>query len=228
MVHADHAPALSPEATFVFADIAGFTALTEVHGDTQAADLAQAFAADVRARLGDYRAELVKTIGDALMLRTPDPEAAVRLGVFLAYDLGRAHGAPQVRVGMHHGPAVHRDGDWFGATVNTAARISGSAVGGEVLLSEAVHERAGDLANVRFAGRGPHALRNLSEPVVLFAAIPAADLAAPLEVDPVCRMAVQPGRCAGALLHGSIEYHFCSLACAARFAADPDAYVIRA
>ena len=134
----------------MFADIAGFTALTEVHGDTQAADLAQAFAGDVRVRLGDYDAELVKTIGDALMLRTPDAAAAVRLGLFLAHDLGRSHGAPQVRVGMHYGPAVERDGDWFGATVNIAARISGAAVGGEVLLSVAVHDRAGAVAGVRY------------------------------------------------------------------------------
>ncbi len=225
VVHTDHAFADAQQATFVFADIAGFTALTEVHGDHEAADLAQAFAADVRARLADYDAVLVKTIGDALMLRTPDAAAAVRLGLFLAHDLGRSHGAPQVRVGMHCGPAVHRDGDWFGATVNTAARISGSAVGGEVLLSKAVHDRAGAVAGVTFASRGAHALRNLVEPVVLFAALPSAARTETLEVDPVCRMAVEPGRCAGTLVHGGIEYHFCSLACAARFAADPGIYL---
>lgn len=221
---ADHASEGSQDATFVFADIAGFTALTEAHGDAEAADLAQAFAADVRAELGAYRAELVKTIGDALMLRGDDPAAAVRLGLFLAYDVGRGHGAPQVRVGMHHGPAVHRGGDWFGATVNTAARISGAAVGGEVLVSAAVHDRAGELPGVRFAARGPHALRNVGEPVVLFAAVPSSVAAGRLEVDPVCRMAVEPQRCAGSLVHDGVEYHFCSLACASRFALAPDRY----
>jgi class 3 adenylate cyclase/YHS domain-containing protein len=228
-VHADHAPTEdSREATFVFADIAGFTALTEAHGDAEAADVAEAFAAEVRTRLDAYHAELVKTIGDALMLRTPDASAAVRLGLFLAHDLGRSHGAPQVRVGMHHGTAVHRDGDWFGSTVNTAARISGAAVGGEVLLSAAVRDRAGEIPGVRFAARGAQVLRNLREPVVLFAALGAAETGERLEVDPVCRMAVEPGMCAGALLHDGVEYHFCSLACAARFAADPASYAITA
>lgn len=223
-MHTDREPADSEESTFVFADIAGFTALTEVHGDTEAADLAHIFAADVRGRLGSYEAELVKTIGDALMLRTGDPEAAVMLGLFLAHDLGRAHGAPQVRVGMHHGPAVRRGGDWFGTTVNTAARISGAAVGEEVLLSAAVHDRAAALEDVRFVARGSHELRNLSEPVELFAAFAASDAPGRLELDPVCRMAVEPGRCAGTLLHDDVEYHFCSLACAALFAADPGRY----
>lgn len=221
---ADLEPTALPEATFVFADVAGFTALTEAHGDVEAADLAQAFAADVRKELGAYDAELVKTIGDALMLRSVDAAAAVRLGLFLAYDVGRGHGAPQVRVGMHHGPAVPRDGDWFGATVNIAARIAGDAVGGEVLLSAAVRDHAGQLPDVRFATRGEHALRNVGEPVALFAALPSSDTAARLEVDPVCRMAVEPERCAGSLLHGGAEYHFCSLECAARFAAAPERY----
>ena len=228
VVHAGHAPLGSPAATFIFADIAGFTALTEAHGDEQAADLAEAFSADVRRQLAAYEAELVKTIGDALMLRTPDPAAAIRLGLFLACDVGRAHGSPQVRVGMHHGPAVERAGDWFGATVNTAARISGAAVGGEVLLSAAVREHAGLVAGVRFATRGSHTLRNLSEPVDLFAAVRASQASLRLEVDPVCRMAVDPGRCAGVLQHRGVEYHFCSLACIARFAANPAGFAVDA
>lgn len=221
-VHADHAPA--PEATFLFADIAGFTALTEMHGDAEAADLAHSFAAEVRERLGAFDAELVKTIGDALMLRTPDAAAAVRLGLFLAHDLGRSHGAPEIRVGMHFGPAVSRDGDWFGTAVNTAARIAAAASGGEVMLSAAARKQAGEVPGVVFVAHGPRALRNVSEPVELFAAVPADDPGTLLEVDPVCRMAVEPGRCAGTLLHDGVEYHFCSLDCAARFAADPASY----
>ena len=62
------------EATFLFADIAGFTALTEAHGDEQAVQLVEEFAQVVQAELPSVGGEYVKTVGDALMLRVPDPE----------------------------------------------------------------------------------------------------------------------------------------------------------
>src|SRR4051794_41130002 len=97
------------DATFLFADIAGFTALTEAHGDEEAAELAASFAAAVCAELPGCEGAHVKSIGDALMLRIPDPASAIRLGLRITGDLMRDHGAPAVRVGMHHGPAVERD-----------------------------------------------------------------------------------------------------------------------
>jgi adenylate cyclase len=121
-------------ATFLFADIAGFTALTEAHGDEQAATLVADFCEAVRAELPAGAAH-VKTIGDALMLRVPDPSEAILLALHLTHEVMRGHGAPAVRVGLHHGPAVERDGDYFGATVNLAARVSGLATGGEVLAA---------------------------------------------------------------------------------------------
>ena len=116
--------------TFLFADLSGFTALTEVHGDEQAADLAGGFCAAVRRLLADHRAHEVKTIGDALMLRAGDAAAAIRLSLRIVHDVGAQHGFPLVRVGMHTGPAVERERDWFGATVNLAARVSAAAAGG--------------------------------------------------------------------------------------------------
>ena len=97
-------------ATFLFADIAGFTALTEAHGDEEAADLVGRFCDAVRDELPPDSTH-VKTIGDAVMLRIPDPAAAILLGVRITHDLMRSHGALPVRVGLHHGEAVERDGD---------------------------------------------------------------------------------------------------------------------
>jgi adenylate cyclase len=62
----------NPAATFAFADIAGFTALTEAHGDEAAFALVSDFTNAVRAELDSVQGEHVKTIGDALMLRIPD------------------------------------------------------------------------------------------------------------------------------------------------------------
>jgi hypothetical protein len=127
--------------TFLFADLSGFTALTEAHGDEQAVDLVDGFCVAVRQLLAAHHAHEVKTIGDALT-RTGDTAAAIRLGLCIVHDVGARHGFPLVRVGMHTGPAVERGGDWFGATVNLAARVSAAAAGGEALLTAATRDAA--------------------------------------------------------------------------------------
>jgi len=212
-------------ATFVFADIAGFTALTEAHGDEQAATLVADFCAAVRAKLPAGAAH-VKTIGDALMLRVPDPGEAILLSLNLTRGLLPGHGAPAVRVGLHHGPAIERDRDYFGATVNLAARVSGLASGGEVLLTGHTAALAPDLEGVFYESRGRQVLRNVREPVEVFAAVHQSESTqGQLPVDPVCRMAVDPDRAAGRLLYEGTAYFFCTLACAGDFAREPERFV---
>jgi class 3 adenylate cyclase/YHS domain-containing protein len=213
------------ESTFLFADIAGFTALTEAHGDEDAADLVSDFCEAVRAELPATGGSHVKTIGDALMLHVPDPAEAVGLGLKITGAIMRGHGAPAVRVGLHHGPAVERDGDFFGAAVNLAARVSGVATGGEVLLTGQTAALAPDLDGVFYEPRGRHELRNVQEPVELFAAVRTGEAHADLAFDPVCRMAVDPERAAGRLMYEGTAYYFCTLACAGEFARRPERFV---
>ena len=214
-------------ATFLFADIAGFTALTEAHGDEHAAVLVADFCDAVRAELGRYGAIQVKTIGDALLLRIPEPAQAIRLGLRIAHDVLPGHGAPAVRVGMHHGPAVERDGDFFGAAVNLAARVSAAAAGGEVLLSAQTAALAPDLDGVIYEARGRQSLRNVSEPVELVAAVRQGRTAGGrLAIDPVCQMVVDPRHAAGRLVYQDSAHFFCSLTCAGEFAVRPERYAV--
>ena len=157
-------------ATFAFADIAGFTALTEAHGDAEALGLVDRFTDAVNDELPAVRGLLIKTIGDALMLRIPDPADAIVLGLRISDEMMRDHGIPAVRVGLHHGPAVERDGDYFGAAVNLAARVSALASGGEVLVSGHTAALAPNLPGVFYESRGRQQLRNVAEPVEIFAA----------------------------------------------------------
>jgi class 3 adenylate cyclase len=211
--------------TFMFADIAGFTALTEAHGDEEAAALVADFEAAVRAELSASGGKQVKTIGDALMLTVPDPGAAIVLGLRITHELMLGHGAPAVRVGLHHGPAVERGGDYFGAAVNLAARVSGEASGGEVLVTGLTAALAPELPGVLYEPRGRRALRNVREPVELFAAVRTGERnQGSLPHDPVCRMAVDPDRAAGRLVYQDTTYFFCTLACAAQFARDPERF----
>jgi adenylate cyclase len=160
-----------------------------------------------------------------MMIRGTDPGEAIRLAVRIVREVGGRHFFPTVRVGLHTGPAIERAGDWFGATVNLAARVSGTAAGGEALLTDGTRRAAGDLEDVRLEERGRQWLKNIQDPVLLFAAHPAGEHSrVGLPLDPVCRMAVDPVHAAGLLVYQGVEHHFCSLDCAARFAAAPGRY----
>ena len=216
---------VATDYTFLFADLAGFTALTEAHGDEQSADLAAGFFESVDRLLPEYGGEQIKTIGDAVMVRCDDAASAVRFALRVVDEVGSQHGFPSIRVGMATGPATERAGDWFGATVNTAARVAGVASGGEIVLTRSTRDAVGDVDDIDFEERGERELKNVAEPVPLYAARLTGDAPArALPIDPVCRMAVVPEQAAGTLTHDGVEYHFCSLKCAEAFAADPERY----
>jgi adenylate cyclase len=213
------------EATFLFADIAGFTALTEAHGDEHALRLVDEFANAVQAELPRLDGEYVKSVGDAIMLRVPDPGDAVRLALWITRNAMGGHQAPSVRVGCNYGSAVERGGDYFGATINVAARVSALAGGGEVLVTGRTAALAPDLEGVLYESRGRQVLRNVAEPVEIFAAVRVDENAGHLPVDPVCQMVVDPEHAVGRLLVDEKAHYFCSLSCAAAFAQHPERYV---
>ena len=169
---ADEQHTLRPSSshTFVFADLVGFTALTEEHGDEAAADVALGFARAVDALAAEYGAEVVKLIGDCVMLRTDHAGDAIRLGMRLVRELPRRHGLPPVRAGAHTGPAVARGTDWFGATVNLAARVTGAARGGELLVTEATAGAAAGEPDLRLVDLGPQSFHNVAGPISVMAA----------------------------------------------------------
>jgi class 3 adenylate cyclase len=151
--------------TFLFTDLVGFTALAAAEGDDRAAEVALEFYARVRPLLGDHCAEEIKTIGDALMLRCDDPADAVRLALRIVRELDGLPGFPLARVGVHTGSAAARDGDWYGTTVNVAARLCTAAGAGSVLVSEETCRAAGRLRKVELGDTELHWLKNLTEPV---------------------------------------------------------------
>src|SRR5947207_2034609 len=97
----DMGEAMATQAqTFIFMDLVGYTALSAEQGDDGAADVAFRFYDHVRELLAEHRAEEIKTIGDAMMIRGDDPQLAICLGLRVVDDLD-ARGLPPVRVGVH-------------------------------------------------------------------------------------------------------------------------------
>jgi adenylate cyclase len=157
--------------TFLFMDLVGYTALTAEQGDESAAEVALGLYAHVRRLLPAHRGEEIKTIGDAMMVRCEDPRQGVELGLRISEQIGDQPDFPPLRIGVHTGSAIARDGDWYGSAVNVAARLCSAAGGGEVLVSDATREAAGTPCHVDFGARQLHWLKNVPEPV---AARPAA------------------------------------------------------
>lgn len=154
----------APGHTFLFADLVGFTALAELEGDDRALEVALAFQRRVRSLLAEHGAEQVKAIGDGLMLRCANGSAAVRLGLRVV-EFAEEPGFPPVRVGIHTGPALASEGDWYGRTVNVAARLCAVAPAGQVLVSEATRAAAGRMRGIDYGQRELHWLRNVTEPI---------------------------------------------------------------
>jgi adenylate cyclase len=142
-----------------FLDITGYTRLTEERGDAAAADLAGRLAGLVRRSSLGHGGTPVKWLGDGVMFYFREPGAAVLAAVEMVEAVG-SHGMPPAHVGIHAGPVVFQDGDYFGRTVNLAARIAEYARPGEVLVSQEVVD-AGDAAPVSFAEIGPVELKGV-------------------------------------------------------------------
>lgn len=205
------------EAAVVFVDMSGFTALTEVHGDHSAAQLAEDFAETAMTALGPND-ELIKTIGDAVLVTCGDAQAALAFLGRLSTATGRAAGFPMLRAGVSAGPVVKRRGDVYGTTVNTAARLAALAAPGQIVITRDVAAAApGSERSAK--SLGPVQLRNMSEPVELFAVDAAGEHTD--HVDPVCRMHVTAATAAATLTHRGRSYRFCSTACARRFSIRP-------
>jgi adenylate cyclase len=153
-----------------FLDLTGYTKLTEERGDRAAAELAGRLVEIVHEFAHRCGGRPVKLLGDGVMFHFPAPAQGVRCGLELVDRIPKV-GLPQARVGLHSGPVVFQDGDYFGRTVNIAARITDYARPGEVLVSDQVVADADPLEGVRFAPVGPVSLKGLSAPITLYTAV---------------------------------------------------------
>ena len=156
------------QMAFCFVDLTGFTRYTEEEGDEEAFDLVERFVETVEATL-PAEATIVKTIGDEVMIVSPDPVTLTEWAVgFLTLFQER----PQPRVGVHYGRAVYRDGDYFGTEVNLTHRVVARALGGEVMVTTAVVDGIGRSDYLEFDPIGEVDLKGFPQPVELFVARP--------------------------------------------------------
>lgn len=150
--------------TLCFIDLTGFTRFTEEEGDAEAYSVIEQFTDTVEATLPP-EANVVKTIGDEVMVVSPDPTTLTEWSVgFLSLFDDR----PKPRVGIHYGAAVFRDGDYFGGQVNLAHRVVNRALGGEVLVTDTVAQTIEGHPDLELDGIGEVVLKGFPVPTPLY------------------------------------------------------------
>jgi adenylate cyclase len=151
-----------------FLDISGYTRLTQERGDDAAAELATTVARLVQRSSVQHGGKPIKWLGDGVMFYFGDPGPGVRAALQMVDGLAAA-GLPPAHVGLHTGPVLFQDGDYFGQTVNLSARIADYARPGEVLVTQAVAD-ASQEKGITFGDIGLVELKGVSDTVHLLRA----------------------------------------------------------
>ena len=147
-----------------FADLAGYTRLTEEQGEEEAVGAVERFVEAVEHTLPDD-ARVIKTIGDEVMVVGSDAAGLVDWAVGFQL-LHRARPLP--RIGIHYGETLYRDGDYYGREVNLAARVAARSAGGEVVVTRPLVDLSG--RHLEFERIGEVRLKGFTEPTELYLA----------------------------------------------------------
>jgi adenylate cyclase len=151
-----------------FLDLSGYTRLTEERGDAAAADLAGRLSRLVQQTSVQHGGKPIKWLGDGVMFHFREPAPAVVAALEMVEGAAEA-GLPPAHVGLHAGPVLFQEGDYFGRTVNVASRIADYARRGEVLVTDEV-VAATTIDGVTFESIGPVELKGMSEAIPLHVA----------------------------------------------------------
>jgi len=185
-------PAFGSTVTILFSDIRGFTEYTDVYGDESAYRMLRLHNTLVQEQLALYRGHVVKTQGDSFMVSFDSARTAVTCAIAIQKAIGEAnrqHGGAVIGIGIgiNTGEPVREGADFFGGTVNLAARICAVAEPGQVLVSETVRAVTGKMEGSSFNDLGDFELKGFREPQRLYEvvdapAVPAAPAPNPIPV----------------------------------------------
>ena len=178
------------DAAVMVADLAGYTAMSEVHGDRLAAEVGDELLGFMHAEVGPGRV-LTKGLGDGVLAVDVDPAHLARRALALLHRIGTTPERPRLRVVLHHGPVVRRGGDVYGRTMNVASRLAEAALDGRATATADFVRVATDLVGVTVGRPRPVSLRSVRDPVEVHDLVRCRDDHLD-RVDPVCRMALDP------------------------------------
>lgn len=208
----------------MFVDLASFTPLAEAMGDVRASQILQRFSSMVRTVARGAHGRIVKQIGDAFMLMFSEPHQAVMCSVALEQYCSQEPQFPAVRSGIHWGPVLYREGDYFGSNVNVASRLADDAQRHQTLISGDLWRRVKDMDGIEFVRLGKRRLKGLAAEMDVFEARWAEPGRVEKVADPVCGMELGSSEVAARLSFDGQDHAFCSDDCLRKFVASPGSY----
>jgi len=193
----------------LMADLSGYTALTETHGASGAADMVEKYITIVRDCLvGD--GHLHGVVGDEVIIVSTSADHLIYTALLLIQKTCNEDNFLQVHGGLHFGQILKRNNNYFGTTINLASRITNKATPGTFWCSKDYVSALSDPSAFTFQSKGKHSFKNVSEEKEVFELI--TDHPKAFYIDPVCRMVISNEQ--NAIQHADApDIFFCSPSC---------------
>jgi class 3 adenylate cyclase/YHS domain-containing protein len=197
----------------MMADLSGYTAMTEIHGADSAVSIIDKYLSIVKKSLvGSSR--LHERVGDEMIIVADTAEDLAYTATFLFEHAYNENEFLPLHAGIHYGPIVKKDGDYFGSTINTASRITSVAQKGQIVCSAEFLNQLPKGHPYIVSPKGMHTFKNLLKPVELFQMSCCIEyMSKKYVIDPVCHMLIKTPETALQLLHEEELHYFCSENC---------------
>ena len=195
--------------SILMADLSGYTALTETHGATSAADLIDKYIEIVKDCLvGDSK--LKERTGDEVMIVSQSPDFILSTAVKIIKNTTKEDNFLQVHGGLHYGKVLKRGNSYFGSTINLTSRIAAKANPGTFWCSEEFVDSISDKSRIKLQPKGKHSFKNINGEKEIAELVN--EHSNSFSIDPVCRMQILDKTIA--IKHPEEnDLFFCSSAC---------------
>jgi adenylate cyclase len=217
-------PPKEVDVVFLIADLSGYTALTEAHGNISAAYIVTRYMEILEEAL-EPGVRFVERVGDEALVTGADAASILKTAIRLRGSLEEEPLFPTFHAGIHAGSVLEMDGRYIGKALNLASRLASHARGNQILCTKQVLSRVGNGADIKFRALGPTYFKNIVKPVEIFEVIGGQRKVEANLLDPVCRMQVRPETAPARLPFGGKMYYFCSFDCVKIFVNNPDLYI---
>ena len=197
----------------MMADLSGYTAMTEVHGADSAAGIIDKYLSLVNKSLVGS-SHLHQRVGDEMVIVADSAEDLAYTAIFLFEQAQDQNQFLPLHAGLHYGPIVKKDGDYYGSTINTASRIASVAEKGQIFCSAEFLNQLPEGHPYIVERKGMHVLKNVMKPVELFHMSCCIEfMTKKYVIDPVCHMLIKSPADAPQLEYKNERYYFCSQKC---------------
>jgi class 3 adenylate cyclase/YHS domain-containing protein len=204
-------------AGIMMADLSGYTAVTEIHGDVVAMKLAEKYLYIARNSL------IGKTIiheitGDQLLMASDKADDLAMSAIALKQNAEKELRFLEIHFGLHYGPVIEKNGRLFGAVVNFTSRILGSAGVNKIICSREFIAALLHPERFRFEPQGESFFKNILNKAELFEMLPISGNKLPkFHIDPICHMRLSLKENTISSIDKETEYFFCSESCKTLF-----------